>query len=88
MGAVWPSPRLRTLMEESVRWGATSVPACTGLRLPGGGREVNCRSQRMAEAVVSWLAMRRGEDERGLSGAGADDAVLEDGSCKWGRFCN
>lgn len=83
MGAVWPSPspspRLRTLMDESVRCGATSVPACTGLRLPGGAREVNRGSQRMAEAVVSWLAMRSGDEGRdlsGASGAGAGDAVL------------
>jgi hypothetical protein len=30
----------------------------------------------MAEAVVSWLAMRRGEGGRDLSGVGAGDAVL------------
>jgi hypothetical protein len=88
MGAVWPSPRLRTLMEESVRRGATRVPACTGLRLPGGGREVNWGSQRMAEAVVSWRAMRSGEDERASSGGGAGDAVLEMCGVKWGRFRN
>jgi len=76
MGTVWPSPRLRTLMDESVRCGATRVPAWTGLRLPGGAREVNLGSQRMAEAVVSWLAMRRGEGGRDLSGVGAGDAVL------------
>ena len=85
MGTVWPSPRLRTLMDESVRWGATRVPACTGLRLPGGAREVNLGSQRMAEAVVSWLAMRRGEVERAPSGAGAGDAVLVMCRAKRGR---
>jgi len=64
-------------MDESVRCGATSVPAWTGWRLPGGAREVNLGSQRMAEAVVSWLAMRRGEGGfGGLSGAGAGDAVV------------
>jgi len=76
MGTVWPSPRLRTLMDESVRCGATRVPAWTGLRLPGGAREVKLGSQRMAEAVVSWLAMRRGDEEREWTGAGAEDAVL------------
>lgn len=65
-------------MDESVRWGATRVPAWTGLRLAGGGRDVNLGSQRMAEAVVSCRAMRRGDDERGASsaGAGAGGAVL------------
>ena len=53
-----------------------SVPAWTGLRLPGGARDVNCGSQRIVEAVVNWLAMRRGVDELGLTGAGAEDAVL------------
>lgn len=76
MGVMWPSLRLRTLIDESVRLGMARVPAWTGLRLPGGAREVNLGSQRMADAVVSWLAMRRGDEERELAGAGADDAVL------------
>lgn len=78
MGSVWPSLRLRTLMDESVRLGTVRVPAWTGLRSPGGGREVNLGSQRIADAVVSWLAMRRGDEgcELELTGVGADDAVL------------
>ena len=55
------------------------MPAWTGWRLPGGARDVNLGSQRMAEAVVSWLAMRSGEEEReerAASGVGAGGAVL------------
>ena len=34
----------------------------------------------MAAAVVSWRAMRSGEaDGRAAAGAGAEDAVVEDG---------
>lgn len=76
MGVICPSSRFRTLIEESVRLGIASVPAWTGLRLPGGAREVNFGSQRIAEAVVSWLAMRSGDDERDLTGVGAEEAVL------------
>lgn len=53
------------------------VPAWTGLRRPGGAREVYLGSQRMADAVVSWRAMRSGEVVRDVSGAVAEDAVLE-----------
>ena len=73
---MWPSPRLRTLMDESVRLGTARVPAWTGFRLPGGGRDVNLGSQRMADAVVSWLAIRSGDEARDVSGAGADEAVV------------
>lgn len=55
---VWPPPRFRTLMEESVRFATESVPAWVGLSLPGGGRVVYLGSQRMALAVVSRFAMR------------------------------
>jgi hypothetical protein len=73
-----PSPRFRTLIEDSVRKGTAKVPAMAGLRLPGGGRSVYFQSS--APAVVIWLAMRRsggGEVER--SGAGAEDAVVSGG---------
>jgi len=80
-GMIWPSPRLRTLMDESVRWGTARVPACVALSSPGGGRVVKLGSQRMADAVVSWEAMR--SVERGSSEveaeAGAGCAVLEVG---------
>lgn len=59
VGTVWPPPRLRTLMEESVR-ATETVPAWVGLSFPGGARVVCLGSQRMALAVVSWLAMRSG----------------------------
>ena len=83
---MWPSPRLRTLMDESVRLGTARVPACVGWRLPGGAREVNLGSQRMVDAVVSWLAMRSGDDERELSGAGAEEAVLVKGNGERGKW--
>jgi hypothetical protein len=54
---VWPPSRLRTLMEESVRFATERVPACVGLRVAGGGRDVKSGFQRMELAVVSWLAM-------------------------------
>lgn len=66
-------------MEESVRLGTASVPACVALSSPGGGRVVNLGSQRMADAVVSWLAMRRverGPSEVGVAVAGVGCAVL------------
>lgn len=58
VGMVWPPPRFRTLMEESVRSATERVPVWVGLSLPGGGREVKSGSQRMSPAEVSWLAMR------------------------------
>jgi hypothetical protein len=63
-------------MDESVRTGTARVPACVALSSPGGAREVNLGSQRIAEAVVSWLAMR--SVERVVSEAGAGCAVLEE----------
>ena len=57
-GAVWPPPRLRTLMDESVRFATERVPAWVGRSLLGGGRFVCCGSQRMALAEMSSLAMR------------------------------
>jgi hypothetical protein len=75
-GIIWPSPRLRTLMDESVRAGTARVPACVALSSPGGAREVNWGSQRIAEAVVSWLAMR--SVERVVPAAGAGCAVLDE----------
>ena len=86
MGSVWPSLRLRTLMDESVRLGMVSVPAWTGLRLrlPGGALEVYLGSQRIADAVVSWLAMRRGEGGRDKTG-GAGEAVLREWRVSGGR---
>lgn len=75
-------------MDESVRLGTLRVPAWTGWRLPGGAREVNLGSQRMAEAVVSWRAMRSGEAVRDVSGAVAEDAVVEvseEGGGVWWR---
>jgi hypothetical protein len=61
-------------MDESVRTETARVPACVALSSAGGGRVVNLGSQRIAEAVVSWLAMR--SVEREVSGAGAGCAVL------------
>lgn len=57
VGMVWPPPRLRTLMDESVRFATERVPACVGLSLVGGGRVVYLGSQRIALAVVSWNAI-------------------------------
>jgi hypothetical protein len=54
---VRPPPRLRTLMDESVRFATERVPACVGLRVVGGGRDVYRWSQRMALAVVRRLAI-------------------------------
>ena len=39
----------------------------------------------MAEAVVSWRAIRSGDEGRDLSGAGADEAVLMDCGDNEGR---
>jgi hypothetical protein len=78
-GMIWPSPRLRTLIDESVRTGTARVPACVALSSPGGGLSVNLGSQRIEEAVVSLLAMRsveRGSSKAGGAVAGADCAVL------------
>ena len=77
-GVIWPSPRLRTLMDESVRYGTARFPACVALSSPGGGRVVKLGSQRMVEAVVSWLAMRKVEAGSSVGGAeaGAGCAVL------------
>jgi hypothetical protein len=69
-------------MDESVRTGTARVPACVALSSPGGGLSVNLGSQRMADAVVSLLAMRsveRGSSEVG-AGAGADCAVVGEGA--------
>lgn len=62
---VWPSPRFRTLIDESVRLTAR-VPTCVA---PRGGRVVNFGSQRMEDAVVSWVAMRRVERASSVVGA-------------------
>lgn len=84
-GMIWPSPRLRTLMDESVRLGTANVPACVALSSPGGGRVVNLGSQRMLDAVVSWLAMRRVERASSAVGAGAWCAVVGEGEGRGGR---
>ena len=76
---MWPSPRLRTLMDESVRKGTASVPACVALSSPGGGLSVNLGSQRMADAVTNLPAMRSVEQRSSAGGgalAGAGCAVL------------
>lgn len=78
-GMIWPSPRLRTLMDESVRKGTASVPACVALSSPGGGLSVNLGSQRMADAVTNLPAMRSVERTSSAGGgalAGAGCAVL------------
>lgn len=69
MGSILcPPPRLRTEMLLSVRSPTESVPQCVGCnRISGGSFRVNLGSQRVARAVVSWLATVRG-----------DDALLED----------
>jgi hypothetical protein len=72
-GTVWPPPRLRTLMEESVRSATESVPACVGRSLLGGGRLVCCGSKRMSLAVVSLLAMRSGVAWAGAASASGED---------------
>jgi hypothetical protein len=82
-GMIWPSPRLRTLMDESVRLGTARVPACVALSSPGGGRVVNLGSQRMLDAVVSWLAMRRVERASSEGGAGAWCAVVGGERAAW-----
>jgi hypothetical protein len=65
-------------MDESVRLGTARVPACVALSSPGGGRVVNSGSQRMADAVVNWLAMRRVEQAASevVLGTGAGCAVV------------
>lgn len=65
-------------MDESVRLGTASVPACVALSSPGGGRSVNFGSQRMEEAVVSCVAMRSVDwtSSEGGAEAGAGVAVL------------
>lgn len=48
-------------MVESDLFSSESVPTCVGCSLVGGGLLVNLGSQRMELAVVSWLAMVRGD---------------------------
>ena len=79
MGSILcPPPRLRTEILLSVRFPTESVPTCVGCnRMSGGSLRVNLGSQRVARAVVSWLATVRGED-----------ALLEDAVASregWGR---
>ena len=74
-GVVSPPPRLRTLMDESVRLAREKVPAWVGRSLLGGGRLVCWGSKRMALAVVSSLAMLSGG---GAAGEGCDCAVVVD----------
>ena len=90
MGPIFrPPPRLRTEMLLSVRSPTLSVPTWVGSRwISGGSLRVYLGSQRVARAVVSWLATVKGEDcllvvlEAGVRLEEVEEAVVESG--KWG----
>lgn len=87
---VWPPPRFRTEMDESVRLATDSVPAWVGWSAPGGALDVYLGSQRISLAVVSWFAMASG-GRGGVVGRGwcwwVDCAVLEmGGETLWEAF--
>ena len=76
-GRLCPSPRLRTLMVESVRLLTSRVPTWVGRRrVGGGGRRVYLGLKRIAPAVVSCSAMASGE-----GGAVAERAAEERDVC-------
>lgn len=65
-GTVWPPPRFLTLIDESVLLPTAKVLTWVGRSLAGGGRLVNLGFQRMALAVVSWLATASELDKGGV----------------------
>lgn len=80
-----PPPRLRTEMLLSLRSPTERVPTWVGCRrMSGGSLRVNLGSQRVARAVVSWLATVRGVDALLLLDvvASRDGLVREDASAR------